>query len=270
LSARVTALVWSRYAAGGGEKLLALALADQCTDSGEYIAIDIARLAKKTSQADATVREQLRRMADDGWLGQMAGSKAFQISPEWLAGSAPVAAPAAEPGKAAKAVKARATRLTSDWELPEDFRAWALAEFPAWTGESVAKLAERFRDHWISASGQQASKVDWSGTWRNWCRREPAVPGAVGGQSAGAASGEWWLSSAAIDRKGAELGLERIDGEIWMQWRDRVFGKAGPGPWERLVYRSPSTSVSNFKRAGSNMAGELAKMRGATGAAGKV
>lgn len=28
-----------------------------------------------------------------------------------------------------------------------------------------------FRDHWIAKPGADALKLDWSATWRNWCRR---------------------------------------------------------------------------------------------------
>jgi hypothetical protein len=34
------------------------------------------------------------------------------------------------------------------------------------------KVAECFRDHWLSKAGKDARKVDWSATWRNWCRED--------------------------------------------------------------------------------------------------
>ena len=37
----------------------------------------------------------------------------------------------------------------------------------------------------------------------------------------------WFMSSTSIDEKGAELGVEKIDGEQWHQWRDRVYAAAG-------------------------------------------
>lgn len=37
----------------------------------------------------------------------------------------------------------------------------------------------------------------------------------------------WFMSSSAIDEKGAELGVEKISGEQWFQWRDRVYSAAG-------------------------------------------
>ena len=259
MSARATAVVWARYPDGGGAMLLALALADQATDAGEYIALDVERLAKKTRQTERTVRDQLRAMAEAGWLLQMDGSKAFRICPDWM-GGAPASAKAAEEG--AKVVRRRGTRLPLDWTLPDEWCAWAIKEFPAWTTEWVVQVAARFKDHWLAASGQTASKVEWEGTWRNWCRKEPAVPPVPQPGQQGAA---WWESSAAIDRKGAELGLTRIDGELWMQWRDRVFMKAGEGPWRKKIYRAPDPQgeTGGFK----NIASEIQKRKGIVGGA---
>lgn len=256
MSARVTAIVWSRCPVSSGELLLALALADQATDLGEYIAIDVPALAKKTRQTKETVVAQLRRMADDGLLEQMPESKAFRFVPAWLGGQVKDK-PSEDPGKAVKKVAARATRLTSDWALPADYKAWALATFPAWTEGSVAQVAERFRDHWISASGQAASKMDWSGTWRNWCRKEPAVP-QVTAVGTGAA-GEWWLSAKLIDVKGEALGLARINGETWQQWRVRVYHAAGDGPWMKLLISS--TGNQGFQGF-THMLAELKKKTG--------
>lgn len=66
---------------------------------------------------------------------------------------------------------ARGTRLPPDWVLPQDWGNWALEHGLA---EHVIRLeAEKFRDHWISATGQSATKRDWLATWRNWIRRVP-------------------------------------------------------------------------------------------------
>jgi hypothetical protein len=44
-----------------------------------------------------------------------------------------------------------------------------------------------FADYWHSIPGSKGCKLDWSGTWRNWCRRNfsrgPVRPGAFNGQS---------------------------------------------------------------------------------------
>lgn len=59
----------------------------------------------------------------------------------------------------------RATRL------PDDFHpdaGWAIS---AGLSRSEAETeAAKFRDYWTSKSGQNATKTDWSATWRNWVR----------------------------------------------------------------------------------------------------
>lgn len=75
----------------------------------------------------------------------------------------------------------RGHRLSDDWTLPEDWQAWAIKE--GWLGDRVALEAEKFRDYWISASGQNASKRDWLATWRNWMRRVPKDDRSTPGQS---------------------------------------------------------------------------------------
>ncbi|MEM7684438.1 MAG: DUF1376 domain-containing protein [Pseudomonadota bacterium] len=62
-----------------------------------------------------------------------------------------------------------ATRLPRDWELPEEWLNWAMAE--GLPNEMIVWDAKKFRDHWIAKSGRDALKQDWFATWRNWCRR---------------------------------------------------------------------------------------------------
>lgn len=78
-------------------------------------------------------------------------------------------APAAQP-PAPKA--ARATRLATDWRLPDTWMSWALLEQPSWTPDDALRVADSFRDYWAAKGGADARKVDWEATWRNWVRRE--------------------------------------------------------------------------------------------------
>lgn len=81
--------------------------------------------------------------------------------------------PAAQPDPTPTKPKApRASRLPTDWKLPAEWEAWALAEHPSWTPEGVRHVADRFRDYWLAQGGANARKVDWQATWRNWVRRE--------------------------------------------------------------------------------------------------
>lgn len=68
--------------------------------------------------------------------------------------------------KSATAEKAaRGTRLTKDWKLPRAFYNYALSY--GYTHEQVMKIAEEFRNHWVSDSSSKAVKLDWEATWRN-------------------------------------------------------------------------------------------------------
>lgn len=66
----------------------------------------------------------------------------------------------------------KASRLPADWQLPQPWGEWALAEQPSWTPDGVRHVADTFRDYWAAKGGADARKVDWEATWRNWVRRE--------------------------------------------------------------------------------------------------
>lgn len=71
--------------------------------------------------------------------------------------------PPPEPASTAK----RGTRLPADWKPSlEDER--AAREL----GLDPARVAAKFRDFWHAKTGKDATKLDWSATWRNWCRRD--------------------------------------------------------------------------------------------------
>lgn len=76
------------------------------------------------------------------------------------------------------ACKPRASRLGSDWKLPDDWRQWARINFATATDAMVAAEADHFRDFWISKAGREAAKLDWEATWRNWCRNSRTLSAA--------------------------------------------------------------------------------------------
>jgi hypothetical protein len=62
--------------------------------------------------------------------------------------------------------KKRGSRLSEDWQLPDDWRQDA-----ADRGLSAGKItteAEKFRNHFIGQPGQRGVRADWRSTWRNW------------------------------------------------------------------------------------------------------
>jgi hypothetical protein len=61
----------------------------------------------------------------------------------------------------------KARRLPPDWQpSPED------AGYADKIGLDPSRVCENFRDYWHAKSGASATKMDWSATWRMWCRRE--------------------------------------------------------------------------------------------------
>jgi hypothetical protein len=61
----------------------------------------------------------------------------------------------------------KARRLPPDWQpSPED------AGYADQIGLDARRVSENFRDYWHAKSGASATKMDWSATWRTWCRRE--------------------------------------------------------------------------------------------------
>lgn len=93
MSVEVMAMVFRRYPVGGGEMLLALALADHSDDEGRSIFPSIKRLAQKTRQSERTVQYQLRALERMGWLicvslgGEGArDTREWHINSDWIAG----------------------------------------------------------------------------------------------------------------------------------------------------------------------------------------
>ncbi len=72
------------------------------------------------------------------------------------------------PDGISKKKRRRGTRLPEDWVLPEPWAAWALGE--GFAPEVVRFETEKFRDYWVSKTGQGSTKLDWQATWRNWMR----------------------------------------------------------------------------------------------------
>ncbi len=67
----------------------------------------------------------------------------------------------------------RGTSLRADWELPDDWKAWAERERP---DLDAANVADSFRDFWIAKPGKDGRKADWLATWRNWVRNQRSPP----------------------------------------------------------------------------------------------
>lgn len=94
MSVRLMSEVFARYPSGGGEMLLALALADHANDDGSRVYPSVKALAEKTRQSERTVQYQLRSMQAAGWLilvgpgnGGRSMATEYRISPLWIKGA---------------------------------------------------------------------------------------------------------------------------------------------------------------------------------------
>lgn len=58
-------------------------------------------------------------------------------------------------------------RIPDDFAVTPAMAAWCQSEHPHIDGR---RETEKFIDHWTAASGQSATKRDWSAAWRNWMR----------------------------------------------------------------------------------------------------
>jgi len=63
-------------------------------------------------------------------------------------------------------IKGRGTRLSPTWKPSQTDAAFAVGR--GMRPESVQVEAEKFRNYWIAKAGANATKRDWSATWRNW------------------------------------------------------------------------------------------------------
>ena len=87
-------VVFERYPVGGGEMLLALALADHASDDGTRVFPSIRSLAVKTRQSERSVQYQLRKMEESEWLvlvnagnGGRGQNREYRISLDWIKGA---------------------------------------------------------------------------------------------------------------------------------------------------------------------------------------
>jgi len=63
----------------------------------------------------------------------------------------------------------RGCRLPADWmpSLVDQDEALHIGL----TRQQIQVEGEKFRDYWHSRAGPGSTKIDWSATWRNWCRK---------------------------------------------------------------------------------------------------
>ena len=93
MSIEVMSAVWNRYPVGGGQLLVALALADEANVHGCNVFPSVARIASRAKLQTRSVQRIMGQMVASGWLqvvhvssGRRGDTNRYRISPEWLAG----------------------------------------------------------------------------------------------------------------------------------------------------------------------------------------
>lgn len=241
MSIRLMNDVW-KAPVSATDKLVLLALADWSNDDGQCWP-SMAQLIVKTGLSERGVRKSLRRLEDEGQLtSRQNPGKGVHYTvhpgttcppaqnaprhhvPQTPARRAPnTSGTTNKPSQAspsrvtpASGKARRGTRLPEQWSLPDEWRAWAIAQRTDWPPGRVDSEAERFADHFRAAAGSRGVKQDWAATWRNWVRnserfdndRQRSSPshGRQGGQRGG---GFARLAGMGFDDHGTR-GPERL------------------------------------------------------------
>lgn len=84
--------------------------------------------------------------------------------------------PSQSPNAIDKSIAGRknGSRLPPDFEMPDDWLQWAMAE-RHWDAVDAQAEAASFIDYWHAKPGREAAKLDWHATWRNWVRNSRRV-----------------------------------------------------------------------------------------------
>lgn len=90
----------------------------------------------------------------------------------------------------------RGGRIPDDWWLTDDDRAWAALNCP---DIDLELHTTRFKNHWQTKTGRDATKLDWTLTWHNWVLLEqskvkPTTNGHAKAEPARPLLGPWECS----------------------------------------------------------------------------
>jgi uncharacterized protein YdaU (DUF1376 family) len=96
----------------------------------------------------------------------------------------------------------RGTRLAADWQPSSEDCAFAAVE----CGLDSRRVGDSFRDYWIARPGAGGIKLDWSATFRNWCRKERDNRSVSGGRSGANGSRPGGIAAALRDVLGHPAG----------------------------------------------------------------
>ena len=224
MSVRIMSVVWG-IPMTPTQKLVLLALADNCNDMGECYP-SILTICEKSGLSERGVQGAISEMEKMGLVNRFmrkGRSTLYTITP---AGYAPpqevhhtpaprapitINEPSIEPSLnrhvVANAKKSKGTRISDDWVLSKKLGEWAHAEKPHWSIDKIRSEAEAFKDYWLSVAGARGIKQDWDATWRNWVRRSNDAP------MVGQAGGGYMAvnKQAALEQRNAEAARQALE-----------------------------------------------------------
>lgn len=103
----------------------------------------------------------------------------------------------------------RGSRLPSDWQPSEEMIA-----FGRDLGIDVQRTAAKFRDYWHARAGSGGVKLDWSATWRNWCREEVGRHRPASRPPDNARPSRWDIQRQVFDEMGLNFDGPGFDGVV--------------------------------------------------------
>lgn len=112
-----------------------------------------------------TVTPELGKLRNDTQAeGEAEEERSYSPSSQDSSSEAALAAPAAQDvPRGAK----RGTRLADDAELTPEWR--TIAQVHRLAPEATFRY---FKNYWLAKPGKEATKLDWTRTWANWCAKE--------------------------------------------------------------------------------------------------
>ncbi|MGP8437161.1 helix-turn-helix domain-containing protein [Paraburkholderia fungorum] len=94
--------------------------------------------------------------------------------------------------------------------------------------KKLAKIHERGLD--VVAAIEESVLRGWTGIWE--AKDEAASA------SAASVPADWWKTESGIVTRGAQFGIVRKDGQLFEQFKAKVFKAAGPGEWMEEMLRT--------------------------------
>jgi hypothetical protein len=183
------ALTWAvkQNTANSGQKLVLLILANYTNPDTGQCNPSQKRLAEKCSMSHASVKRHIEALEQAGFLsvvnnykngGYVACQYVLNLSSNCTNPPSDLSQPLAQielqkhKEETRIETKRKATRLSEDFVVPDEWKSWAKVNRP---DLNINLVADTFVDYWISRADAGAAKTNWLATWRNWVRNSKAA-----------------------------------------------------------------------------------------------